>query len=807
MKEGITEQVATLLFDNANNVVSLVNLPQGIYQITPAGLLLSASSNYSISYVNGALTMPINVALSTTATQPLCYNDKGSVTLNPTGGTTPYTLSGDATTALNSGTYHYMVTDANGCTAIASATINAPSQLILTALPTQPLCNLQTGSVTLSAIGGTGAYSYSGDLVSGLISGAYNYHVSDANNCTANVSVLISPINPVATFYLDSDGDGYGDIAHAIQSCNISPSLGYSINSFDCNDALFSISPAVAEICGDLIDNNCDGFIDEGCGCLNPPTASAGINKTVCVGNTVSLNGSIGGSASNATWSSSGTGSFSPSIANLNATYIPSANDYANGSVILTLVTNASPPCVAASKSILITFQSLPINIGAITGPTLLCNPSAATTATYSIASIGAPSYVWSVPPGVIIVSGQGSTNLVVKFNTAIIQIGIGGIISVIPSNNNGCGTPSTLAISAQSTTPVKPGSISGPIKACPGDDGVYSIGIVARAISYTWTLPVGVSFTSNENSNIINVHFDNSFTGGTITVSATNGCGASPVRTRLVNLNILNAPTAISGIASGVCGTTIPYSITPVNGASSYIWTAPSGSHFVGLNNGINTTVDYTGTFTGGAMTVSAINGCGNGSTRSITILGAPSTPVVINGPLSICASNAAGATSYNISTVTGSLSYNWTVTRGLHIATGLGTKNVNIYGAVPTNTQTLTVRASNACGQSGIRILDNIAVVTCPRLSDGKSTLDLAAYPIPTSNKIYVSFNANTVDNYVLKITDVAGRNMLVQSAISLEGINISELDLNQLVSGIYLLTLETENEGISVMRVMVK
>ena len=57
------------------------------------------------------------------------------------------------------------------------------------------------------------------------------------------------------------------------------------------------------------------------------------------------------------------------------------------------------------------------------------------------------------------------------------------------------------------------------------------------------------------------------------------------------------------------------------------------------------------------------------------------------------------------------------------------------------------------------------------------------------------------------MLKITDVAGRSMLVQSALSLEGINISELDLNQLVPGIYLLTLETENEGISVMRIMVK
>jgi len=33
----------------------------------------------------------------------------------------------------------------------------------------------------------------------------------------------------------------------------------------DCNDNDFSIKPGVAEVCGDAVDNNCNGQIDEGC--------------------------------------------------------------------------------------------------------------------------------------------------------------------------------------------------------------------------------------------------------------------------------------------------------------------------------------------------------------------------------------------------------------------------------------------------------------------------------------------------------------------------------------------------------------
>ncbi len=135
-----------------------------------------------------------NINFTATPTQPLCFGDFGSVALNASGGTTPYTFGGDATSNLAPGTYNYTVVDNVGCTGTASTTINpAPSQLGLTDSTTQPLCFGQKGSVTLTANGGTGTKQYSKDggstfqsspTFNNLSAGNYPFVVKDANNCT-----------------------------------------------------------------------------------------------------------------------------------------------------------------------------------------------------------------------------------------------------------------------------------------------------------------------------------------------------------------------------------------------------------------------------------------------------------------------------------------------------------------------------------------------------------------------------------------------------------------------------------------------
>ena len=63
------------------------------------------------------------------------------------------------------------------------------------------------------------------------------------------------------TWYLDTDGDGYGDAGSTVTAC-ASPQ-GYSSNSTDCDDAVPSTNPGSFEVC-DGVDNNCDTLVDDG---------------------------------------------------------------------------------------------------------------------------------------------------------------------------------------------------------------------------------------------------------------------------------------------------------------------------------------------------------------------------------------------------------------------------------------------------------------------------------------------------------------------------------------------------------------
>jgi hypothetical protein len=66
--------------------------------------------------------------------------------------------------------------------------------------------------------------------------------------------------NLLTTFYVDSDGDGWGTAA-SIEACTLP--AGYAVRSGDCDDALASRSPDNTEVCNG-IDDDCDTAVDEG---------------------------------------------------------------------------------------------------------------------------------------------------------------------------------------------------------------------------------------------------------------------------------------------------------------------------------------------------------------------------------------------------------------------------------------------------------------------------------------------------------------------------------------------------------------
>ncbi len=75
------------------------------------------------------------------------------------------------------------------------------------------------------------------------------------NDCNGRVDDDVQ-----TTYYVDKDGDGYGDAGVTDLACAVP--TGYAENPDDCNDDASAINPGATEVC-DTRDNDCDGVEDE----------------------------------------------------------------------------------------------------------------------------------------------------------------------------------------------------------------------------------------------------------------------------------------------------------------------------------------------------------------------------------------------------------------------------------------------------------------------------------------------------------------------------------------------------------------
>ena len=197
------------------------NLTSGNYAVTVVDANnCSTVANVSI---NGTSAPVLSIGNLTPAS---CNQATGSVSINVSGGTTPYQYNigngnvlASTFSNLNAGNYVITVTDANNCTASQSFSIDEPQSPVLSIVAQENAsCGNANGAVSLLATGGQAPYTYdigngptSNSTFNNLSQGNYSITVTDNGGCT-NTQSLVIENTPTPTISIENIQDA---------SCNL----------------------------------------------------------------------------------------------------------------------------------------------------------------------------------------------------------------------------------------------------------------------------------------------------------------------------------------------------------------------------------------------------------------------------------------------------------------------------------------------------------------------------------------------------------------------------------------------------------
>jgi len=413
-------------------------------------------------------------------------------------------------------------------------------------------------------------------------------------------------------------------------------------------------------------------------------TANAGPDAQVCDGSNFTVSAASATNYVAITWSSTGTGTIT-SGNTITPTYVPSAQDYLNGSVILTLSVISAAPCSGnISDEMMLSF---------IDGPAANAGPDADVCfgSNYTVTGATASGYLtinWISTGSGTLVNANSLSPTYMPSN-ADHTAGSVNLIMTVQGAAPCFGSSSDVMTLFISSLPVASGTISGPQNVCAGQTGVsYSVTPVQYATGYNWILPSGATIVAGAGTANITVDFSMSAVSGSFFVNATSACGSGPVSIAYPvtvsplpgNPGIIMGPAVLCQNSSSVV-----YTVNPVTGATSYAWTLPTGATIVAGSGTNSITVDFSTTAVSGDVTVTAQNGCGSGSSSvlAITVNPMPVAPVITaGGPIEFCEGG-----SVVLSATPGYASYLW--------SNGMTTQDITV-----TTFGTYSVVASDVAG-----------------------------------------------------------------------------------------------------------
>jgi len=737
---------------------TLKNLNSNTYTvtITEAGGCSVTTTIAVANMSSGATVTSINTI------NEKCNADKnGSVTINISGGSVPYTYSwsngtssvtaasANSIASLSAIPYSVTITDAGGCTTVSTVTITEPSAVSITSINlTNSSCGSGNGSATAAANGGTGALTYnwsnseSGTKDSLLSASTYTLTVTDANSCSTSQSITINnnggpSISSITSVDEKCKGDKNG-------TATVNISGGGSPYTYSWSTGSSSITANTQATINNLQSDVYTVTIIDAANCkvistvaiTDPPAVlvSAPLVNTATCGNSngsASISATGGTGTLNYSWSNFVNGPTNTGLSS--GTYIVSVTD-ANG--------------CSATQTALISNSPAPV-ITALTSTSVLCNGGNSGSAVVAATGTGTLTYSWSN-------SQSGNTATALSAATYIITV----------TDANGCQAISSVVITQPSLLTIS--NISTTSSSCNKNDGTATASITGGTANYTYSWSNGASVVSSNSSAA-----DNGLGAGTyaITITDNNGCSLN----NPFVINSTNGPTATTSITgiikcNGQTGS-IAALTSGGTGPYTYSWSSGASTFTSSLNNSVTSLVANTYT-----VTVTDNNGCTNTSDitltqpalLAVTATGTPSSCGGING----IATAVAGG---------GVFSYTYSWSNDSIAMSNLKSQITNL----PPGTYSVTITDGNGCTESSTTIVTNnpgpVASVAGSEtnITEGNSTTLIAgggtsyswtpsaslncgdcaivnADPVTTTTyTVYVKDNNNCVDSAEVTIT----------------------------------------------------
>lgn len=412
--------------------------------------LIGGAYTITIKDANGCLvTLSTTVGnssgptLSATASTATCSNANGSITVNGSGGVAPlqYSLNGTNWQSTNffggltAGTYTVSIRDANNCISTTTTTIGSTGGPVVTAISAPSSCASNSGTITASGSGGTGALQYSingtlfqvSSLFSGLAPGTYIVYVRDASGCLGGTQVTVTALaGPLQT--LSTTPAGCNQTNGTITSAGTSGTTPYS----------YSIDGGTTYQGPNVFTGLATGpytvIIKDANGC----TASSSTTVNNVSGLTLTLsNISSACAINNGSITANGIGGIAPLQYSLNGVTWQSGNSFTNlGGGIYTVYVKDANGCIITTST----------TIAVSAGPTVTATVSNATCAGNN---------------GAIVCNGSGGVAPLqysingTTYQTSNTFIGVApGAYTVYVKSANNCIATTTVSVSTTGTGP-----------------------------------------------------------------------------------------------------------------------------------------------------------------------------------------------------------------------------------------------------------------------------------------------------------------------------------------------------------------